>query len=102
VNRWKKKSEGFKNSQRGQNRKMTIVSITNIVMNWINRVIKASPRLRRQQMFGKSTVRKSQGYAESIINTLSEALIALGEDLGGVSISLSFTSAASRQSNQRR
>ncbi len=41
-------------------------------------------------MFGEKTVTKSQEYAESIINTVREPLIALDQDLRVVSVSRSF------------
>ncbi|MBN1128034.1 MAG: PAS domain-containing sensor histidine kinase [Chitinispirillaceae bacterium] len=50
----------------------------------------ASPNVRRQKMVRKSTEMKSREYAESIINTIREPLIALNQDLRVVSVSRSF------------
>jgi two-component system, cell cycle sensor histidine kinase PleC len=43
-----------------------------------------------REMFGKSTVTKSQEYSESIINTIREPLITLDQDLRVVTVSRSF------------
>jgi PAS domain S-box-containing protein len=51
---------------------------------------KESTNTRRGEMFLKRTVKKSQEYSESIINTVREPLITLDQDLRVVSVSRSF------------
>jgi hypothetical protein len=52
-------------------------------------------------MFWQRTVQVSLKYAESIVNTVRIPILALNQNLNVISVSCSFMSAASLQSNQR-
>jgi len=52
-------------------------------------------------MFWQRTVKEFLEYAESIINTARELIIALNQNLNVISVSRSFMSTPSLQSNQR-
>jgi two-component system CheB/CheR fusion protein len=59
-------------------------------MNRVNRQPKASLKTRSQEMSTRKTGTESQEYAESVIDTVREPLIALDQDLRVVSVSRSF------------